>query len=249
MILTSSKVMGTVVGSRWQMQALKDGRMTCVLKVGFTPVKKWVRFVALHPGVNARNAGWNEELVARLRKDARGGGCVLGPFSSAESLWEASQSKDGREFKLGMSLKELKVWMRWMARLGKGGKDAEVYVYRFHPAEVNPDIVWNDAYHVGDDWASGFVRSRSQRGKGGVRFYVKRLTAVRQDQEEREVSWVDVFFCDADGLSGGGFLTPILLSPRSSSRWWWRTRSGARLSRGRLWAVGAGEMGCSGRFR
>lgn len=33
MILTSSKLMGTVVGSRWQMQALKDGKMTCVLKV------------------------------------------------------------------------------------------------------------------------------------------------------------------------------------------------------------------------
>lgn len=133
--------------------------------------------MALHPGVSARKAGWTEELVARLRKsEARIGhnqGCVLGPFTTAESLWNASQG--GVAFKLGMSLKALRMWMRWMARLRGGDLGAGVYVYRFYPAETNPDLVWtNDAYHIGDDWASGFVRSRSHRGRGGIRFFVRR---------------------------------------------------------------------------
>lgn len=165
--------MGTVIASRWQMQAYKDAEITCVLKVGYTEVKSWVRYIALHPGVSARNAGFDEELVARLRKDVKGGGAVLGPFKTAESLWEAS--KDGAAFKLGMTLKGLRRWMRWMARL-RGEESVPVFVYRIFPAEANTDLVWNGGYQFGDDWASGFARSKNQRGRG-IRFYVKRRSA------------------------------------------------------------------------
>ena len=148
------------------------------MQTGYTPVKKWIRYVALHPGVIARKAGWDEELVARLKKDNTkekgSSGCVLGPFTTAESLWSASHGKAG--FKLGMSLMALKMWMRRTEKLRGGWDEGEgVYVYRFYPAEPNKDLVWtNDAYHLGDDWSSGFVRSRNQRGRGGIRFYVRR---------------------------------------------------------------------------
>lgn len=212
MMLTSSKVMGTVVGSHWQMQAIKDGKMTCVLKMGYTPVKKWIRFLAMHAGVNARNAGWNEELVGMLLKDPRSGGCVLGPFSSAEMLWHASQG--GARFKVGMSLKEVKLWMRWMARLGKGDR---VYVYRFQPAKVNVDLVWNDGYYVGDDWASGFVRSRNHRGRRTVRFYIERLTVTRKNKASDYCVWIEscmtmmhdlCYFLQGQRPEGKGWIAP-----------------------------------------
>lgn len=191
MLLTSSQLMGTVVASRWQMQAYKDGDITCVLKVGYTAVKKWVRYIALHPGACARKAGFQEELVARLRKDARGGGAVLGPFKTAESLWKAS--KDGTAFKLGMSLSELRIWVKWMAKV-RGEESVPIFVYRIFPAEESTDLVWNGGYQVGDDWASMFARSKNQRG-GGIRFYVKRRSpsrkVSRQDSHRR---------CD-DGIS------------------------------------------------
>ena len=180
-MLKSTNIMGTVVGSHWQMQALKEGRMTCVLKTRFTEVKRWVRYVALHAGARVRKSGWTEELVARLRKGESKGGCVLGPFKTAESVWKASRG--GEEFRLGMSFRELQLYMRSM----KAGEEG-IYVYRFYPAEVCKRLVWNDADNLAcaDDWAAGFVRSRNARG--GIRFYVKWTMQERQQQVRRQSS-------------------------------------------------------------
>jgi len=151
--------MGTVIGTRREMQALKSGKATCVLKPRFTLIKPWVKYVALHAGVAVRGGGWSEELVARLRNTKRGGGCVLGPFTSAKALWDASQ--DGMCFQLGMPFKQLQYLMK---------QKKVLYVYRFYPAEVCPKLVWTDLPGGEDEW-SGFVRCRNLRGNG-MRFYV-----------------------------------------------------------------------------
>ena len=158
-MLRSVNIMGTVMSTKRQMQAFRDGNATCVLKTEYTQVKRWVKWVALHAGKSVRNGGWTEELVARLRKGK--GGCVLGPFTCAQALWDARQG--GACFKLGMSFGELQGLMQAHKRL---------YVYRFYPAEVCPKIVWNDVPCITDDWSAGFVRCRNVRGRG-VRFYVK----------------------------------------------------------------------------
>jgi hypothetical protein len=158
-MLRTTNIMGTVIGTRREMQALKTGKATCVLKPRFTLIKPWVKYVALHAGVAVRGGGWSEELVARLRNTKRGGGCVLGPFTSAKALWDASQ--DGMCFQLGMPFKQLQYLMRQRKVL---------YVYRFYPAEVCPKLVWTDLPGGEDEW-SGFVRCRNLRGNG-MRFYV-----------------------------------------------------------------------------
>ena len=158
-MLRTTNIMGTVIGTRREMQALKGGKATCVLKPRFTLIKPWVKYVALHAGVAVRGGGWSEELVARLRNTKRGGGCVLGPFTSAKALWDASQ--DGMSFKLGMPFKQLQYLIK---------QKKVLWVYRFYPAEVCPKLVWTDLPGGEDEW-SGFVRSRNLRGNG-VRFYV-----------------------------------------------------------------------------
>ena len=158
-MLRTTNIMGTVIGTRREMQALKSGKATCVLKPRFTLIKPWVKYVALHAGVAVRGGGWSEELVARLRNTKRGGGCVLGPFTSAKALWDASQ--DGMCFQLGMPFKQLQYLMK---------QKKVLYVYRFYPAEVCPKLVWTDLPGGEDEW-SGFVRCRNLRGNG-MRFYV-----------------------------------------------------------------------------
>lgn len=159
-MLRTTNIMGTVIGTRREMEALKNGDATCVLKPRFTPLKPWVKYVALHAGVAVRGGGWKEELVARLRMTKRGGGCVLGPFTCAQALWDASQ--DGMCFKLGIPFKQVQYLIK---------QQKVLFVYRFYPAEVCPKLVWNDLPGANEDAWGGFVRCRNTRGNG-MRFYV-----------------------------------------------------------------------------
>ena len=139
-MLNVNRMMGTMIGRRQQMQDIKDGKATCVLTGKYTTVRPGTKHVTFHAGAACAN-NWpaQENLVARLRN--RKGSCVMGPYTDADELLDASQ--DGHRFKLGTDVTREAV----QAMLATKGR---LYVYMFYPAHVCDDLMWNDTPPV--DW-------------------------------------------------------------------------------------------------
>ena len=161
-------MMGTMIGRRQQMQDIKDGKATCVLKGKFTPVRPGTSHVAFHhAGAGVRRAtDWpaqEENLVAHLRR--LDGSCIVGPFMDADDLLR--ESKDGRRYKLGTGMTREVV----QAMLALKGR---LWVYMFYPAEACPALVWNDGGASSlEGWDYFVYNMRGERLSDDVWFYLR----------------------------------------------------------------------------
>jgi hypothetical protein len=168
-MLNVNKMMGTMIGRRRQMQDIKEGKATCVLKGKYTAVRPGTKHVTFHAGIGVRMAtDWpaQENLVARLRM--KDGSCVMGPFTDADEILRAS--KDGYRYKLGTGMTR-EVLRAMLARKG------ELYVYMFYPAEVCRDLVWNHSPTLEKvDW-DYFVYCMRSEQRTVVWFYSMKETA------------------------------------------------------------------------
>ena len=172
-MLNANKMMGTMIGRRQQMQDIKDGKATCILKGKFTAVRPGTSHIAFHHHVGAgvrRATDWpaQENLVAHLRR--LDGSCIVGPFMDADDLLR--ESKDGRRYKLGTGMTREVV--QAMLAL-KGGR---LWVYMFYPAEACPALVWNEdeggAASSLEGWDYFVYNMRGERLSDDVWFYLRR---------------------------------------------------------------------------
>ena len=180
-MLNANKMMGTMIGRRQQMQDIKDGKATCILKGKFTAVRPGTSHIAFHHHVGAgvrRATDWpaqqEENLVAHLRR--LDGSCIVGPFMNADDLLR--ESKDGRRYKLGTGMTREVV--QAMLAL-KGGR---LWVYMFYPAEACPALVWNDDEGEGagsrlEGWDYFVYNMRGERLSDDVWFYLRRQGTVQ----------------------------------------------------------------------
>ena len=173
-MLNANKMMGTMIGRRQQMQDIKDGKATCILKGKFTPVRPGTSHIAFHHHAGAgvrRVTDWpaqqEENLVAHLRR--LDGSCIVGPFMDADDLLR--ESKDGRRYKLGTGMTREVV--QAMLAL-KGGR---LWVYMFYPAEACPALVWNEDEGAAsrlEGWDYFVYNMRGERLSDDVWFYLRR---------------------------------------------------------------------------
>jgi hypothetical protein len=196
-MLNVRKMMGTTIGRRRQMQDIKDGKATCVLKGKFTEVRPGTKHVAFHAGAGMRKAtDWpaQENLVAHLRN--WNGSCVMGPYTDADELLRASEG--GYRFKLGTGVTR-EVLQAMLA------KKRQLYVYMFYPAEVCKDLVWNDAPTLAKvDWDYFVYCMRSDQPTVEWFYSVKEKTGGMPVMENASSVLMDYASVLATGAAGPG---------------------------------------------